>query len=40
MNDKNEVLLIQEKWQKDINISHWKLPGGCAEQGEILPRRL
>ena len=38
VNDRNEVLLVQEKWQRDIKLIHWKLPGGVAEQGEVLFR--
>ena len=33
VNDKNEVLLVQEKWLRSLKIRHWKLPGGVAEPG-------
>ena len=34
VNDKNEVLVIQEKWLRRINIAHWKLPGGVCDPGQ------
>ena len=33
VNDKNEVLLVQEKWLRSIKLAHWKLPGGVCEPG-------
>ena len=36
MNDKNEVLLVQEKWLRNLMISHWKLPGGHADPGVLM----
>ena len=33
VNEKNEVLLVQEKWLRNLKIIHWKLPGGHAEPG-------
>ena len=33
VNDHNEVLLVQEKWLRNIKFIHWKLPGGVAETG-------
>ena len=33
INDKNEVLVVQEKWLRSLKIRHWKLPGGVAEPG-------
>ncbi len=33
VNEKNEVLLIQERWIRKLKIVHWKLPGGHAETG-------
>ena len=34
VNDKNEVLLVQEKWVQRLKMVHWKLPGGHADLGE------
>ena len=34
VNDKNEVLLVQEKWLHNLQVSHWKLPGGHSEPGQ------
>ena len=33
VNSRGEVLLIQEKWLRNIKLVHWKLPGGVAESG-------
>ena len=33
VNDKEEVLLVQEKWLRRLSIRHWKLPGGHSERG-------
>ena len=33
INDKNEVLVVQERWLRSLKIKHWKLPGGVAEPG-------
>ncbi|XP_078680165.1 uncharacterized protein LOC144915567 isoform X2 [Branchiostoma floridae x Branchiostoma belcheri] len=35
VNDRNEVLVIQEKYTHSVQ-AHWKLPGGLAEPGEDL----
>ena len=36
VNDKQEVLLVQEKWLRNIKFIHWKLPGGVAETGNSV----
>lgn len=33
MNDKNQVLVVQEKWLRGLKIPHWKLPGGVCDPG-------
>lgn len=35
VNDNNEVLLITEKWQRNLKFS-WKLPGGVSDPGIII----
>ena len=35
VNDKNQLLVVQEKWLRGIKIAHWKLPGGVAEHGRL-----
>lgn len=35
VNDKEEVLLVQEKWLRRLSIRHWKLPGGHSERGTV-----
>ena len=37
VNDKNEVLLVQEKWLRNLKIVHWKLPGGHSDPGQLVP---
>jgi 8-oxo-dGTP pyrophosphatase MutT (NUDIX family) len=36
VNEKGEVLLVQEKWLRRLSLKHWKLPGGHTEKGEEL----
>ena len=33
VNDKDELLLVQEKYLQALKRRIWKLPGGVAEQG-------
>ncbi|KAL5478039.1 hypothetical protein EMCRGX_G024914 [Ephydatia muelleri] len=36
VNEKNEFLLVQEKWLRNRSIILWKFPGGMADLGENL----
>lgn len=36
VNDRQELLVVQEKWLRNIKLIHWKLPGGVADPGENL----
>lgn len=33
VNEKNEFLLVQEKWLRNRSIILWKFPGGMADLG-------
>ncbi len=33
VNSKGEVLVIQEKWLRNLDLIHWKFPGGVADSG-------
>jgi len=33
VNDREELLVIQEKFHPLMARAHWKLPGGCADRG-------
>ena len=33
VNEKNELLLIQERRIRNLKVVHWKLPGGHTEPG-------
>ena len=33
VNEKNEILVVQEKWLHRMRVPHWKLPGGVCDPG-------
>ena len=33
VNEKNEFLLVQEKWLRNRSLVMWKFPGGMADLG-------
>ena len=39
VNEKGEVLLVQEKWLRRLSLKHWKLPGGHTEKGVYIDCR-
>ena len=36
VNEKNEFLLVQEKWLRNRSFIVWKFPGGMAELGNWI----
>ncbi len=36
VNEKKEVLVIQEKWLRKKNLVHWKFPGGVCDPGQQM----
>ncbi len=36
VNEKKEVLVIQEKWLRKMKFIHWKFPGGVCDPGQQM----